>query len=477
MKNLLSIVLAFFVFAYSQVTWSQTSSPGAGWVPGIVQGNTVWFGPANATKGSATMGQAIWSSAVKGGATVTTTAKIATATGEAALVVKGVATGASIFGAVKLLAMGSTGVVGVGLTALTMAPMIVDYFTTKNTRLGPESARATDKPFEIAPDIETTMFRCKWNGKTAEGSSVESCASAAAALSNGFAKCWITWRSRECNFKWSPDSDSSSGQISVDEFVGAGTGIWVPASMDDIARYMDLPEKVTTPAQIQEFLDKGASIPISYAPSDMRDYFPADSAPTPSPVKGPLSVPGVPSVKTTDDGTNTTTTTTTPKTDLSYSTGKDSDGKTVPKVTGTSGSTTVTTVTNNETGETKTTGTTTETKPSESIEEKPDYSFSDSAFPEIPKLYERVYPNGIKGVWDEKITNIKTTPIFSLGRDIMPNLASTGSCPVFIIPLDFAVWAAHGNADFSPPCWVWDFGKVVIVCSALLLARRLIFGG
>lgn len=474
MKNLLSIVLAFFVFSYSQVVWSQTPSPGAGWVPGIVQGNTVWFGPANATKGSATMGQAIWSSAVKGGATVATTAKIATATGEAALVVKGVATGASIFGAVKLLAMGSTGVIGIGLTALTMVPMAIDYFSTENTRLGPLSTRETDKPFEMTSAVSQTMYRCSYAGKTAEGSSVLACASAAAKLSNGFAKCDITESSRECYFKWSLGSSSSAGMIGVDEFVGSGLK-WVPASMDDIARYMDTPEKVTTPQQIQEFLDKGASIPISYAPTDMRDYFPADSAP--APVKGPASVPGVPTVKTTDDGTNTTTTTTTPKTDLSYSTGKDADGKLVPKVTGTSGSTTVTTVTNNETGETKTTGTTTETKPSESIEEKPDYSFSDSSFPEIPKLYERVYPDGITGVWNEKMGAIKSTPLFMLGRDIMPALAATGSCPVFTVPLDLVGWASYGAADVSPPCWVWDFGKVVIVCSSLLLARRLIFGG
>jgi len=47
---------------------------------------------------------------------------------------------------------------------------------------------------------------------------------------------------------------------------------------------------------------------------------------------------------------------------------------------------------------------------------------------------------------------------------------------VWTMPLDFGFFNA-GVLDFSVPCFIWDFAKVVIIVSALLLARRLVFGG
>lgn len=46
--------------------------------------------------------------------------------------------------------------------------------------------------------------------------------------------------------------------------------------------------------------------------------------------------------------------------------------------------------------------------------EKPDYSFNDSPFGDVPELYKRKYEDGIKGVWDQKMTAIKATPILAL---------------------------------------------------------------
>jgi len=111
--------------------------------------------------------------------------------------------------------------------------------------------------------------------------------------------------------------------------------------------------------------------------------------------------------------------------------------------------------------------------------EKPeqDNSFNDTPLPPIPDLYTRKYPDGIVGVWNSKIAEIKETPLFALGKNLMPTLPTAGTCPHWLVPLDFGKLGQFGSGDVSPPCWVWDFGKVVIVVSSLLLARRLIFGG
>jgi hypothetical protein len=127
---------------------------------------------------------------------------------------------------------------------------------------------------------------------------------------------------------------------------------------------------------------------------------------------------------------------------------------------------TTTTTTINNNGQVTTT---TETK------DPPEASPTDTALEPLPVLYTRKYPNGIVGVWEEKSTLIKATPLFSLGSSLMPsNIGATGTCPSWT--LDFSA-ISLGIATVSPACWVWDFGGIVIVISSLLLARSLIFGG
>lgn len=101
---------------------------------------------------------------------------------------------------------------------------------------------------------------------------------------------------------------------------------------------------------------------------------------------------------------------------------------------------------------------------------------TDKPLPDQPKLYEPKYPDGITGVWNSKIQEIKATPLFNLAPDLLPNV-STGSCPSWKVDLSIDGWTNAGLQDVSPPCWVWDVAKLVIIASALLLARRLIFGG
>lgn len=101
---------------------------------------------------------------------------------------------------------------------------------------------------------------------------------------------------------------------------------------------------------------------------------------------------------------------------------------------------------------------------------------TDTPLPDQPKLYEPKYPDGITGVWNSKIQEIKATPLFNLASSLLPTV-SAGSCPSWKIDLSIDGWTNAGLQDVSPPCWVWDVAKLVIIASALLLARRLIFGG
>lgn len=101
---------------------------------------------------------------------------------------------------------------------------------------------------------------------------------------------------------------------------------------------------------------------------------------------------------------------------------------------------------------------------------------TDKPLPDQPNLYEPKYPDGITGVWNSKLQEIKATPLFNLAPSLLPTV-SGGSCPSWKVDLSIDGWTNAGLQDVSPPCWVWDVAKLVIIASALLLARRLIFGG
>lgn len=101
----------------------------------------------------------------------------------------------------------------------------------------------------------------------------------------------------------------------------------------------------------------------------------------------------------------------------------------------------------------------------------------DTAMPTAPKLYEPAFPRGISGVWADRKAQLTSAPLSGLMSNLMPSVASGGSCPSMMINLNITSWAMFGVRDVAPPCYIWDFGKVVIILSALLLARSLIFGG
>ncbi len=178
-------------------------------------------------------------------------------------------------------------------------------------------------------------------------------------------------------------------------------------------------------------------------------------------VKG-TNTPAATGATDTDPGTKTTTKTETKNATYSG-----------PNVTTSTTTTTVTNITNNVTNITIT-ETTTETKENDKEQEDPPV---DTPLGDIPELYKQKYPDGIAGVLNTKFDELKGTPLFRLPTLLMPSLPSSGSCPSWQLDLNLASWADMGTQTVQAPCWVWDFGKVVVIISALLLARRLIFGG
>lgn len=174
------------------------------------------------------------------------------------------------------------------------------------------------------------------------------------------------------------------------------------------------------------------------------------------------NTPAAPGSTNSDPGIKTTTKTETTKADYSG-----------PNVKTSTTTTTVTNITNNITNIT-TNETSEETKEDDVKQEDPP---TDTPLSDIPELYKQKYPDGISGVITLKMEALKATPLFRLPSLLMPSLPNSGSCPSWQIDLGFSSWADMGTHTVQAPCMVWDFGKVVILISALLLARRLIFGG
>lgn len=103
-------------------------------------------------------------------------------------------------------------------------------------------------------------------------------------------------------------------------------------------------------------------------------------------------------------------------------------------------------------------------------------SASDTPLPVVPDFYEQKFPDGLGGVWDQRKAALQGTPVASLAGRLMPSGLGSGSCPQFSVNLDVGIFDG-GFHDISIPCSVWDFGRLVIIITALLMSRRLIFGG
>lgn len=181
-------------------------------------------------------------------------------------------------------------------------------------------------------------------------------------------------------------------------------------------------------------------------------------------ITGPSSITGPTTTTHNPDGSSSTSSSNTP---LSYS------GPTV-----TAGSTTTTTKTIAPDGTpTGTTSSTVDSSTATPDAPKPDESPpTDTALPDMPKLYTPKYPDGITGVWRDRKAELTSSPLMQLKDSLLPSIGGGGSCPSWMLPLDTG-WVNFGTYNVAPPCWIWDFGRVIIILSAMFLARALIFGG
>jgi len=162
----------------------------------------------------------------------------------------------------------------------------------------------------------------------------------------------------------------------------------------------------------------------------------------------------------------TKTTTETKTQNLSY------DKNTVTSNTVTN---TTTNITNNVTNQTTNINNSNKTETTSQDPPKADFA-TDTPLGDLPKLYERKYPDGLSGIWDLKSQQLKQTQIVSFANQLLPQF-NGGSCPSWTIDLELASWANFGVQNVSPDCAVWDWARIIILVSALILARALVFGG
>lgn len=266
--------------------------------------------------------------------------------------------------------------------------------------------------------------------------------------------------------------DSTVFSINIESRTSTETGSeWRTATMDELASRMDQPD---SPPLTPEVLQEGAKTGVD----------PFGAAGPQVEVSGPSSVAGGTTTTTTptrvNEGTTieaspstnaptqpaTKTTTTTTNHNVTYNDNK---------VTYNTVTNNTTNITNNVTNQTETTPGEEKVEEGESPEEEE--APTDTALPPVPNLYERKYPDGLVGIWNQKSEQIKQTSTFTLAKQLMPTGFTSGSCPSWVIPLNFASWAGYGEHNFAPPCWIWDVAKTIIIISALMLARSLIFGG
>lgn len=198
---------------------------------------------------------------------------------------------------------------------------------------------------------------------------------------------------------------------------------------------------------IRDYWDKGGQIEIDQPLSVI------------GPAQSPASTTTTQTTQQTANGPETHTTTSTTVINYNYA----GDTVTVNQTT--------TNVTRNQAGDVISTSTTTKTP--EANDEAP----TDTPLPPVPDLYVRKYPNGMEGIYDQYKDQLKNTSLVQLASQLMPQVGDGGTCPSWPLNMNLASWAAYGVHDVAPPCWIWGVAKAILILSALLLARALIFGG
>lgn len=95
----------------------------------------------------------------------------------------------------------------------------------------------------------------------------------------------------------------------------------------------------------------------------------------------------------------------------------------------------------------------------------------DSALPEIPGFYTPKYPGGLGPLLADKLEDLKTSNIGSLLSWLLPTGIQDGGNPTWSITvMDHSYTVALGPTT-------WNFLRLCLLITALLVSRRLVFGG
>ena len=477
-KRLLTLLISI-TLAYAPISMAQSQSMvPVGWTKSISSTGFVTFSaPPNTGSGTSRAANLIWESALAsrgtGGATFTANNSLPVGAVQVATVTKGAVSAATVFTAVKTIVGATAGPVMLTLTALSAAQMMFEYFNTSKTRLGPASSRETSTPFEIQKQVPGVSYLINVSsGNDFTGSSPEVPCSAVGNFysANGFpGATGVTLGGVTCSIRNSSGAEITSRPISK-----LNTTLeWFPASMNDIAPYMDAPSKIVTPAQIEEIL-KTVPMQIIY-PAENGTYFPAGTL---SVSVNPSLIDGTPTSSVTETATKKTTTTTTPQTDIKTGTQIDPvTGKPVPTVVTSPSQKVVVTETDKGTGATTIVSTTKNETPPVAAQEVPDLC--------------KLHPEVVACVTPDKIDQCKLHPE-SLGckefdsptvpeletKDIQISISpsggfgpSGGSCPA---PRQLK----SGGAVFSfqPFCDYMTALRPVLIAVSWLSASMIVIG-
>lgn len=109
---------------------------------------------------------------------------------------------------------------------------------------------------------------------------------------------------------------------------------------------------------------------------------------------------------------------------------------------------------------------------------KVDETASDTPLPDQPHLYDQKYPNGMLGVWQARGPALMNSQFMqSVQNMFQTGSTGGGTCPSFIIPLDFGPKLGNfGNGDVSPPCWLWPVIALIFLTTAVFVARQIVWG-
>lgn len=264
------------------------------------------------------------------------------------------------------------------------------------------------------------------------------------------------------------NSDSTAGLTARQKpSCPSGQYVWSDGSCHTEPQVQDVQYRPTTTDAAQTRLENAIKLPANADKvwDAMRDYagkggeFEIQPLAVEGPAQSPVSTTTTQSTQQTAGGSQTLTTTNTTVINYTYS----GDTITVNQITNS--------VTRNEQGDVVSSTTTNGTP--EAVDEPP----TDSPLPPVPDLYVRKYPQGMEGIYDQYKDQLKSAPLGQLAKQLMPNVGDGGTCPSWPLNLDLAEWALYGVHDVAPPCWIWDVARAILILSALLLARALIFGG